>query len=196
MLNKYNKTIPVMFAVALLASTFSSQAYDFSYNYIQGSYASSTDDSLGVDIDANTIGLFGSFEVSDYVAITAGFAGTDYDDINVDATELQIGATLHTSLGQMTDGFFNLSFIHVDIDSPLPFADGDDSGFGFVAGLRHAVNEVFELEAAFTHVDVFNDTTQIGFGARFYMSQAASIGIRYDTGDDVDTLSGNIRIQF
>jgi hypothetical protein len=198
MTNLYKSiSISTFVAATLLATTTASHAYDFSYNYIQGSYASSTDDSLGVDIDSNTIGLFGSLEVSDFVAITAGFASTDYDDIDVDATQLEIGATLHTGLGQMTDGFVNLSLVQVDVDFPPPFADEDDSGYGIVAGLRHAVNEQFELNAAFSHVDVFDDSSnQIGFGARFYFTTSASLGLSYATGDDVDTLAGDIRIQF
>jgi opacity protein-like surface antigen len=190
-------SIPVFVAATLLATTTPSHAYDFSYNYVEGSYASSTDDSLGVDIDSTIIGLFGSFEVSESVAITAGYAGADYDDIDVDATSLQIGATLHTSVGQMTDAYLNLSLLKVDYDLPPPFADEDDSGFGIIAGVRHAINDKVELEAAYLHVDIFDETSnQIGFGARFYFTSSASFGLSYATGDDVDTFTGDIRVQF
>ena len=198
MTNSYkNISIPAFVAAALLATTTPSYAYDFSYNYVQGSYASSTDDSLGVDIDSTTIGLSGSFEVSENVAITAGYAGTDYDDIDADATQLLIGATLHTSVGQMTDVLLDLALIKVDVDLPPPFADEDDSGFGVGVGVRHAVNDKVELDAAFTHIDIFDETTnQIGFGARFYFTSSASFGLSYATGDDVDTFAGDIRVQF
>jgi len=192
-----NILIHAIVAATFLATTTVSHAYDFSYNYVEGSYASSTDDSLGVDIDSNTIGIFGSFEISDNVAITAGYASTDYDDVDIDATQLQIGATLHTSLGQMTDGFLNLSLVQVDFDLPPPFADEDDSGFGIVAGVRHAINEKVELDAAYSHSDLFDESfNQIGFGARFYFTSSASFGLSYATGDDVDTFAGDIRVQF
>ena len=71
----------------------------------------------------------------------------------------------------------------------------DDTGNIIGFGLRHMATDVVELNVSFSRVDVFDDTSNtFGFGARFYANEKFSFGIGYATGDDVDALLLNARI--
>jgi hypothetical protein len=63
--------------------------------------------------------------------------------------------------------------------------------------LRHLVTDIVELDFGFSRVDVFDDTgNTFALGARFYASQNVSLGIGYSTGDDVDAILFNGRVDF
>ena len=189
-----------LLAAAILVASSSAMSKEISYDYVQGTYASSTDSSIpGFDIDSDGFGISGSFSIAPNVALTAGFAATSFDrilGIDIDTTEFAFGITGHTSVAPGTDIYGNFSIVMADVeisDGFTTFTD-DDTGNAISVGLRHAATDVVELEVALSRVDIFDDTSNtFGFGARFYANEKVSLGIGYSTGDDVDTLLLNVR---
>ena len=188
-----------MVAVLMLALSSNVFSKEISYDYIQGTYVSITDSSLGVDVDAYGFAASGSFSISPNIAITALYGTVNFDrilGIDVDATEFDIGITAHTSIAPSTDIFGNFSVINGEIEASDGFTtiSDDDTGNSISIGIRHMATDKIEVTGGFTRVDIFDDTANtFGFGVRFYSSEKLSIGIGYSTGDDVDTLLLNAR---
>jgi hypothetical protein len=176
---------------------------EISYDFVQGTYASVSDSSIdGVDIDADALSVSGSFTVAPNIAFTAGFRATDYErylGVSIDTTELTFGVTAFTSVAQGTSIFGNFSVLKADIEATDGFDtfEDDDTGNVITVGLRHLVTDIVELDFGFSRVDVFDDTgNTFALGARFYASQNVSLGIGYSTGDDVDAILFNGRVDF
>lgn len=169
-------------------------ASEFNYNYVQIGHVSSTDDSLGVNIDYSAVGISGSFEIDDDFALTASFASGSYDDIPVDTNDLSAGITFHTAINPDVDIFINGSLVQVGLETPI--GDDDDSGTGGQAGIRHIVTDDAEFDAYFSQVSIFNETSNaIGFGLRINISKALSLRLGYSTGDNVEGTSVKLRLE-
>lgn len=185
----------------ILAVPVSAISQEFNYDYIQGTYASSTVDTGFGDVDGNGFGFSGSFSISPNLAFMAGFASASFDiflgvDVNVDTDSTAFGVTAHSSTGAKTDVFGGYSVLMGDIEATDGFTtiSDDDTGNIIEFGFRHMASDTVELTAAFARTDIFDDTSnQTGFGLRFYTGESLSIGIGYSTGDDVDTVLFNLR---
>lgn len=189
-------------AAAVLSISTVSTSKEISYDFIQGTYASVTVDTgtTAGDLDGNGLAASGSFNVAPAIALTASFGATSFDrlqGIEIDTTAFSFGVTAHTSVSPGTDVFGNFSVLLADIELSDGFTtvDDDDTGNIISIGLRHLATEKVELEVGFSRTDVFDDTANtFGVGVRFYANDKFSLGIGYATGDDVDTLLLNARI--
>lgn len=191
-----------LLAISMLALSTAAFSKEISYDFVQGTYASITDSSLGVDIDGTGFFVVGSVSISPNIAFTALYGTTSFDrflGVDVDASEVNFGITAHTSIAPNTDVFGSFSVVNeeVEISDGFTTISNDDTGHSIAIGLRHmAINNV-EIDVAFAQVDIFDDTSNVlGLGARFYANEKLSIGVGYGTGDDVDTLLLNARIDF
>ena len=111
------KTTTFTLALLLSQTAFA----DISYDYVQGAYGKLTDSGLGFDVDADAFAVSGSFSATPDIAITASYADTSYDrfyaldsfgnilNIDTDATELNVGVTLHGTVAPDTDLYGNFS---------------------------------------------------------------------------------------
>lgn len=192
----------VLLGVAILTASSGVMTKEISYNFIQGTYISTSVDSgtTSGDVDGNGFGVAGSFSIAPHIAITAGFGATSFDTflgIDIDTTELTLGVTGYASIASGTSIFGNFSILKGDVEATDGFitVDDDDTGNVISVGLRHLVTDAVELNLGLSRVDIFDDTeNSYGFGARFYANEKVSLGIGYSTSSDVDTLSLNIRI--
>lgn len=183
----------------ILAVPVSAISQEFNYDYIQGTYGSSTVDTGFGDVDGSGFGFSGSFSISPNMAFTAGFASESFDtflgvDVDTDATAF--GITGHSSTGAKTDifGGFSVLMGEIELSDGFTTLSDDDTGNIIQFGFRHMASDTVELTAAFSSTDIFDDTSsQTGFGLRFYTGESLSIGIGYATGDDVDTVLFNLR---
>jgi hypothetical protein len=195
-----NTAINNLIVIAALSFSSSVSSREISYDYVQGTYLSITDSSLGVDVDGNGFSFSGSFSISPNIAVTALFGAASYDrvaGIDIDATEVDFGITAHTSIAPNTDVLGNFSVVLVDVEVSDGFTTitDDDTGNAISFGLRHMASDTAELNVGFSRVDIFSDTgNTFGFGARFYANNKFSVGVGYSTGDDVDTLLLSARI--
>lgn len=194
--NNYLLTIMI-----LVASPYA-VAREISYDYIQGTYISTSIDLGGSfgDLDGTGFGMSGSISISPSVAFIVGFSATEFDEffgIVFDTTELTLGISSHKSIAPKTDISLTLAMFVADVeinDGFNTFSD-DDTGNVIGFGFRHfAANDV-ELSMSFSRTDVFDDTSNtFGISARFLSNEGLSFGVGYAAGDDVDTLLFNMRI--
>lgn len=194
------KTTQYLLAISIIAISTNAMSQGISYDYIQGTYSSLTDDSLGVDVDGDGFAVAGSFSVSPNIAVTALLGSTSFDRVaglDIDANEFNFGITAHTSIAPGTDFFGNFSIVNgeVEVSDGFTTLSDDDTGNSITIGLRHMASNTVEISAAFSRVDIFDGTgNTTGFGARFYANEKISFGIGYSTGDDVDTFLLSARI--
>lgn len=184
----------------LLLVATSVQARDISYDYVQGSYGSLTDSSLGVDLDGDAFSFGGSFSLSPNVAAIISFSATDYDrvqGIEIDTSSFSFGVVGHQSIAPATDMYAGFSIVLADgeISDGFSTYTDDDTGNTITLGLRHMASESAELGLSFSRADVFDDTANmIGFNLLLHTDERLSFGIGFSTGDDVDVLSFSARI--
>ncbi len=188
-------------AVVLIASS-NAISREISYDYIQGSYLSTTADlgSAFGDVDGDGVGISGSFSVSPKIALTASYGAISYDrllGVDIDTTALTFGVMAHSSIAERTDiiGGFSLLMGDIELSNGFTTISDDDTGNIISFGFRHMATDVVEFGVSFSRVDIFDDTSNtFEFGARFYTNEKLSFGIAYATGDDVDSLLLNLRI--
>ena len=196
-----NRTIQQsLLTVAILSASSSVISKEISYSYIDATYASITDSSLNEDIDGDGFGVSGSFSVAPAIALTASFSSTSYDTfqgIDVDFTELTFGVTAHASVAPGIDvyGGFSVLKINAEVSDGFTTIEDNETGNIIKVGLRAMPSDVVELEANLSRVDAYDDAENvIGFGARFYADEKLSLGVGYQSGDDVDILLFQVRI--
>lgn len=191
-------------ALALISTSTTSVSRGISYDYVQATYGAVTIDTetTAGDLDGNGFGVSGSFSVAPAIALNAGYGATNYDEfqgIDIDTTSLTFGITAHTSIAPTTDLLGGFAVIKGNIEASDGFNtfDDDDTGNTISIGLRHLATDAFELEAEFSRTDIFDDKSNTFFiGARFYTNDKFSLAAGYSTGDDVDTLLLNARLNF
>lgn len=177
-------------------------AKEISYDYIQGTYVSTTIDGgeLLASIEGRGFAMSGSISISQNVAFIAGFRATEFDrffGIEFDTTELTLGLSSHKSIAPKTDVFFTLAMFVADVEISNEFDtySEDDTGNVIRLGFRHLVTNEIELNMSLSRVDVFDDkSNSFELGVVFLSNDDLSFGVGYETGDDVDTLLLNIRI--
>lgn len=173
---------------------------EFNYDFVQGTYASSTIDTGLGDIDSTGFGFSGSFSISENLAFTVGYGTSSADrflGIDVDTSSTTFGVTAHTSSGSKTDIFGGFTVLMADIELSDGFTtiSDDDTGNIINFGVRHMVSDTLELTVAFSRTDIFDDTSNAtGFGLRFHSDEKLSLAVGYTIGDDVDTLLLNVRL--
>lgn len=178
------------FMMAFLSSN--SYSYDFSYNFVQFSLGSSETDVENVDIDGDSFGLSGSFEVSENAYFVVGYTSSDFD-FDIDQEIIGAGVGFHTDSGEKTDLIGEIVVVNAEIEQPQLGSD-DDSGLGLMFGVRHSLNNNIEVNANISYVDLFDDdSTGFGLGGRFYANESFSLGLGYSTSDDTDGFSISFR---
>ncbi len=202
MLKLSKKNIILTIAVTLFANA--AYCKDISYDYIQGTYSSVTIDLGGSDWDGDGYGVSGSFSMSDNIALSASYGATNYDTLSdgfdslgLDTTDLGIGIIAHTKISPTTDVYGGIALINSEVEftGSVINGSGDDTGNALSVGVRSMVSDKFELNAAATRVDIFDETeNSYSFGTQVYVNETLSIGMAYIIGDDVDTLAFNLRV--
>ena len=188
-----NKTIHQVLLIAVtLASSSSALSKGISYDFIQGTYVSSSiETSTGTENDGDGLGISGSFSVAPEIAITASYDDEKIDTpqgSDIDSTSLAVGATVYSSGESGTSAFANISALRREVDTT------HDSGFIMSFGLRHMPGSVLELELNYSSTVIFDDTDHtVGVGARFFASENISLGIGYETSSDIDSILLNAR---
>ncbi len=188
-----------LIAISTMALSTNVFSNEISYDYIQGTYHSISDDSLGVDIDADGFSFGGSFSISDNLALTAGFGAASYDrvaGIDIDTSDFSFGMTFHQSVASGTDVYGNFSIVNAEyeLDDGTTRISDDDMGNVIAIGVRHMASEKIEIGANISRTDVFSDTSNsFGVGAIFFINDKVAFGVGYSSGDDVDALSLGLR---
>ena len=188
--------------IALVASlSWGAQAANFDYNYGQVGYETG-------DYDGLT--LTGSFEVNEELFVLARYTGLSNDDtgVDIDFTEISIGAGYHMAIDEKTDAVFTVSLNSSEVDSPsqtviiggfpvtVPGFTVDDTGILLTAGVRHNLNANVELAGGIYHNSAFDGDTGFQGEARYNINNEMSAGLSFTSGDFVDGLGVNFRMGF
>ncbi|MDH5354666.1 MAG: porin family protein [Gammaproteobacteria bacterium] len=179
--------------IALVASlSWGAQAANFDYNYGQVGYETG-------DYDGLT--LTGSFEVNEELFVLARYTGLSNDDtgVDIDFTEISIGAGYHMAIDEKTDAVFTVSLNSAEVDSSFQTGPGstvDDTGILLTAGVRHNLNANVELAGGIYHNSAFDGDTGFQGEARYNINNEMSAGLSFTSGDFVDGLGVNFRMGF
>lgn len=178
--------------IALLASlSWASHAADFNYNYGQVSYETG---------DFEGLVLTGSFEINKDMFIIARYVDTTNDEygIDIDYSEVSVGAGYHMPVDPKTDAVFSVSFDSGEAEaliSGIPVSD-DDTGVLLTAGIRHSLNPQIELAGGIYHISTFDGDTGIQGEVRYNINNEMSAGLSYLSGDYLDGFGLNFRLGF
>jgi len=181
-----------MFALAGLLNTFITSGVhaEFNYNYAEVQVAKS--DANGVN---TAYGIAGSYDVQPNINIFGSFATVDVDATSDDLNTIQLGVGYHTPIAPTTDATANIQYINTEV--PSLNSTRDESGVGLGVGIRHFFAEQIEGNASIDYSDVNDITnTSLSLGGRYYFSDTLSAGVGYTVDDDVDVVSGSLRMKF
>ncbi len=144
------KTLVSLITVSLLTATFvsaqRSAPENLNYNYVEGIFAVYPDYN-GQDFIGPRVR--GSFLVMPEVFLFGQFRFLTDD---VDYTQMHVGAAYRFAIDENTDIYGGPSLEYVD------FSPGtDDFGFGLRGGIRHRLNEDFEIGGEIRYVNIRGD---------------------------------------
>jgi hypothetical protein len=177
-------------ALALGAQTAAAEG--FSYNLIEGSYA--TGEIESTDLDG--FGVKGSWELAPTIFVLGGLQNLDVDGGgSLDALNLGVG--MNWAMSDNADLFGAATYERLD-GGPA------ESGFGVTGGVRGRVGNSLELSASIKYSDIgdFGDSFTYAAGGRWYFTPNFALGLDYnrldlgDSGFDGDLFSVALRYDF
>jgi opacity protein-like surface antigen len=169
----------ILTAALLAATSFSAQASDLSYSFVEADFVQSNfdDEDIG-DININPTfvgwGLKGSFEISDKFYVFGAYATGKDDILAVDEIDYSadleasidrwnIGLGFHAPIMSNTDFIAELGYVQYDYEFDFDVNDlGDEysesfktdaGGARFTTGLRSALGENFEAYGTVSFTD-------------------------------------------
>lgn len=168
-----------------------------SFNYVEGGYSSA-------DIPGDPDGfiLRGSVELTDVVYLNGSYTSLsgDFDhafagkvDIDTDTPSIGIGAKL--PIGSNTAVYGEANYFDTDTKTGR-FSDSDD-GHSLVFGVRSMLTDNTELYGKVANIEYQETTTEIGIGARQYVTDNLGVFAEYTTNDaEVDAYSVGVTYRF
>ncbi len=186
--------LAVLLAIFLAAPAMADRP---SYNFIQAGYQSiDIDIGAGLDVDGDGYGLGGSFEIGDNVFVFASYVKADFD-FGVDLNQLQAGLGYRVGLTDNTDFFASLAYVDAEVEAS-GFGSIDESGYGATIGVRSNVSDLIELfgEVAYEDLGDGGDSTAIGGGIWFNVTDSFALGLGAAADDDVTSYGASARLYF
>jgi hypothetical protein len=160
----------------------------FGYTYVELNYlltdSDAADDTLG------GLELVGSLELPLHFF---GQAGISRQSDDADLDQFRLGVGYYLPVAEQFDVYGLLSYARFEVDDSG--ADFDDDGTAAEIGARTLISPKFELNGAGKWTNLDDDEVGLGLGARYYMTEALSLGGRLETIDDEDTVAVGVRYQ-
>jgi hypothetical protein len=186
-----------LIGAAVLLLTVPAMAESPSYNFIQAGYQEvDLDIGGGPDVDGDGWALGGSFEFGEDFFGFVSYADTGFD-FSVDLTQLQVGIGWKMDVSDNTNFFARAAYVDAEIDAP-GFGSFDESGYGVGIGIRSNVTDLIELYGEIAYVDLGSgaDTTSVGGGIYFNLTDNFALGLGASTDDDATAYGANVRFYF
>ena len=177
-------------SVSMLASQEDQRGTsELSFSYVELNYlitdSDDADDTLG------GLELLGSLELPLNFYCQASISRQS-DDADLD--QYRIGAGYHLPIGDVVMAYGLLSYARTEVDDTGD--DFDDNGGAGELGARMLASPKLELNGAAKWVNVDENDFGLGIGARWYFTQAVSVGGRIDSIEGEDSLAFGARFQF
>jgi len=194
-----------LFLTLLFLPAANAAPANFSFDYIQATFTSSTIalSASPEEIEGNGIGFNLSLSFNPHYAITLDVLSSSFDTFQgnpVDSIKkTNLGLTAHTQITDSTEVFGNVSFLKTEFTKTDGISStGDtDVAYELKIGLRHFLSKSFEAEVGASHFYAFDyPATSFNAEIRYYAYKQISIGFAYKTGDNQDSLSLNGRMSF
>ncbi len=198
---KKNHFHQLVSTLALICATLPVSAETFSYTFISASYSifSEEIDGISEDLEGNGINFTLSFNVANNFAIIASY-GTGSADVtsggvtvDADVDVGSLGAIFHTPIDATVDFVAGAQIIKgsVDIDVDGSFFSSEDAdGNSIFAGIRAMVAHNVELNGFIDRTKIEDDSsTDISFGASYYVNKLFTIDAGYSFDSDGNSLS-------
>lgn len=182
-------------AAMLAAAATPALAEGPSYKYLEIDFLS-TD--IGVSGDG--LSLRGSFPVSEPIYLFASYSTTGFANavfgLDVDATELRLGAGWRREIVAGTDFIAELNLERTDVEVQT-LGSAADNGYGLGLGVRSMLTSAVELNGKLRRVDYGNgaNDTLLGAGVVWSVKDTMAVTFGYETGD-TDTLNLGLRFGF
>ena len=170
-------------AVGLLMVT-SAVARDLSYDFVRLDIVNTEIDTGPADVDGDGFELFGSVAVGEQFYLFAGYQDIGFD-FDIDGTQIELGGGFRHGISRKTDFVATLSYVDLELDSPAGSADED--GLGLSAGVRHLLNDNFEVSGRVNYVDLTDSDTSLEFRGEYFLYDNWVIGAGLEFGDDTTT---------
>ena len=194
---------PIALLGLWLATSLAHASGQISYNYVQLIYFDIDYDD--VSFGADGVEMSGSALLSDQVYATASLARAETDRFtntlnqqgSVEMDGLSLGLGFRQPLADNTDLNIKAAFLRSKMKTKGGFSSASDSdnGHGFSVGLRHLVNQRFELNLSGNYTDIWDDSdTSIGVAALVHFTSRFTAGMGYSISSDADTLSLGLRM--
>ena len=190
-MNRYLVSIMALFlALPAMAESPSFNFVELGYDFVE------LDLGGGVDVDGDGWAVGGSFEIGDNLFGFASYGDTGFD-FSVDLTQLQIGLGWRTPLSDSTDFFARAAYLNAEIDAS-GFGSIDESGYGLGIGVRSNISDLIELygEIAYADLGSDSDSTAVGAGIYFNISDGFALGLGASVDSDVTAYGARARFYF
>lgn len=188
------KFVNVMLAGLMLAfGPLVALADDMNYSYIELDWAHIEVDNGG---GGDGVYLDGSVGFAERFFAFANYAKLDVGAADVDTYAVGLGG--HVVMTGNMDFVGRVGYTELDLAVPGGSASAD--GFLVTAGLRgHMMDNTFEMEGDVIYRDLGNqggEETAFSLGGRFMLTDAFALGVKYQFGEDADTLFAGVRFSF
>lgn len=184
--------------IMLFVLTAPALAGDLSYNYIEVGYQNVEIDDVGFgsSIDGDGFLVRGSFEVGDNWFVGAGYSQANFD-FNIDYDEMSLGLGYHAPISERADVFASLSFVRAEA-SIEGFEPQKEDGYGLSVGVRGMATENVELAASVGYVDLGDgaDGTAFALGALYNFTDNFAVGVEVDLDEDATAYGLGARFYF
>lgn len=198
-LSKKVSKVSIMLRTAALVSlsSFASGvvgAQELSYTFLEVS-AGSIETNLGLieaEAEADSVSVVGTFALSNQAYFVAGYTNADYD-VGFERTALGAGLGLRHSLSYLSDVYAQIVLGSLEEESRR--VGRKDDGYTAEAGIRTFVAQNLEVAAVLAQADYFDDVeVSYGFAVRAYVTEAASLGVRYAKGEEASSIDFGLRV--
>ena len=153
------------------------------------------------DVDFAGFGISGSAAINASIFVIGQYSSLTSDDEfdlgfgadDIEVTQINFGLGFHTPIATNVDLVASLSYVDVKIESFGITEDGN--GYLVNAGVRGKPTDVLEFGASINYADIEDEgETSYGISARYFAAPQTSLGLGYESADDVDTISFDLRV--
>jgi len=181
----------------------------FGYSFVQLGYARTDID--GFDDEADGLGVSVAYSVAPQVFVFAGLGfstvgvyiidlgtGDIVGEDDLESTTISAGVGFHHALAPRTDFVADVAIGRVEVDVDAIGYSDSTTVWGVEAGIRHLVDEKFEVNGFLVLTDGSDIDSELGvaLGGRFYATPQFSVGVGLGLFEDSNSIGLNVRFQW
>jgi len=192
-------TTRIALSAALLVALGNIHASPFKYDYAEVQIIKPDTGVLD-----NGFGFDASYDVVPNYNITGSYHRSKGDNpvFDRDTDQFTLGVGYHDTLNKATDFTSGLYLLHQKTDTTVKVNDNfkrkdSDTGLGVQVGLRRVLSQDTDgtLNVGVRHINGFDDG-YANIGVEYHMSEALSVGAKYQFDNDINSGTAMVRYEF